>query len=69
MPSLPIKLQPVSKNERKPMTVRIATDHGGYGLKEELVAQLRGSARTNSNPTMITPTMSVRWQRPWRPAR
>jgi len=28
------------------MRVGIATDHGGYGLKEELVAQLRGAGHT-----------------------
>jgi ribose 5-phosphate isomerase RpiB len=45
------------------MKVAIATDHGGFVLKEELVARLREagyevvvSALTRAKPTMITPT-------------
>ncbi len=58
------------------MEVGIATDHGGYGLKEELVAELRraghevvdfGAHELKSDDDY--PTTSLRWPRPWPPAR
>jgi ribose 5-phosphate isomerase RpiB len=32
------------------MRVGIATDHGGFGLKEELVTHLRAAAHSSSTP-------------------
>jgi ribose 5-phosphate isomerase B len=56
------------------MKVGIATDHGGFGLKEELAAQLRraghevvdfGAHKLESDDDY--PTLSLRWRRPWPP--
>ena len=58
------------------MKVGIATDHGGFGLKEELVAQLRGAGHEvvdfgahKLKPDDDSPTTSLRSPRLWRQAR
>ena len=59
------------------MRVGIATDHGGFGLKEELIARLRAAgheivdfgAHTLECRTTTIPTSSCRSRRPWSPDR
>jgi ribose 5-phosphate isomerase B len=58
------------------MRVGIATDHGGFGLKEELVAHLRAAGHEvvdfgahNLNPGDDFPISSSRSLRPWRRGR
>jgi ribose 5-phosphate isomerase B len=45
------------KNKRKPMRIGIATDHGGFALKEELLAQLHAAGHqiTDFGAHSLTP--------------
>jgi hypothetical protein len=58
------------------MRVGIATDHGGFALKEELMARLHAAGHQivdfgahSLNPHDDYPDFVVLSRRPWRPAR